>query len=57
MQMGDNESLGGFKRLFDGADFHNGLELSFSSTPEGQLAARIDSRDVSHARGQIGTFL
>lgn len=57
MQMGDNESLGEFKRLFDGADFHNGLELSFSSTPEGQLAARIDSRDLSHARGQIGTFL
>ena len=50
-QMGDKESLGEFKKLFDGAQFRNGLELSFSSTPEGALAARIDDKEV---RAQSG---
>ena len=47
-QMGDSDSLGDFKQLFSGADFHNGLELSFSSTQEGALATRIGDKEVQH---------
>ena len=46
MQLGDSSSLQDFKQLFQGADFHTGLELAFSSTPEGALAARIGDREV-----------
>ena len=41
------ESLPKFEQLFDGAQFRKGMELAFTSTKAGGLAARIDSRDVS----------
>jgi hypothetical protein len=40
------ESLPQFEQLFEGADFRKGMELAFTSTKAGGLAARIDSRDV-----------
>jgi hypothetical protein len=43
---GDVESLPQFEQLFDGTAFRKGLELAFTSTKAGGLAARIDSRDV-----------
>ena len=47
VQAGDAESLPKFEQLFDGAQFRKGMELAFTSTKAGGLAARIDSRDVS----------
>ena len=41
------ESLPKFEQFFDGAQFRKGMELAFTSTKAGGLAARIDSRDVS----------
>lgn len=46
VQLGDEGSLQDFKQLFTGADFHQGLELSFSSTPEGALSTRIGDKEV-----------
>lgn len=46
-QLGDEASLQDFKQLFSGADFHQGLELSFSSTPEGALSTRIGDKEVA----------
>jgi hypothetical protein len=46
-QAGDTESLPKFEQLFEGANFRKGMELAFTSTKSGGLAARIDSRDVS----------
>jgi len=48
---GDVESLPQFEQLFEGAEFKKGMELAFTSTKAGGLAARIDSRDV----GEVGS--
>jgi len=47
LQAGDKDSLPQFEQLFEGAEFRKGMELAFTNTKAGGLAARIDSRDVS----------
>ena len=47
MQAGDKQSMPEFERLFEGTEFRKGLELAFTSTKQGSLAARIDNKDVS----------
>lgn len=46
MQEGDTESLPQFEQLFEGAQFKKGMELAFTNTKSGGLAAKIDNRDV-----------
>ena len=36
-----------FEQLFEGAQFRKGMELAFTNTKSGGLAAKIDNRDVS----------
>ena len=48
-QAGDTASLPHFEQLFEGTQFRKGLELAFTSTKSGGLAARIDNRDVRSA--------
>lgn len=52
---GDVESLPQFEQLFEGADFRKGMELAFTSTKGGGLAARIDSRDVGEVNSPAFT--
>ncbi|KAK9806684.1 hypothetical protein WJX73_008043 [Symbiochloris irregularis] len=54
-QLGDESSLHDFKQLFSGADFHQGLELSFSSTPEGALSTRIGDKEVGAVKSPAFT--
>ena len=49
LQVGDTESFGKFEAMLKGAPFRKGLELGFTSTPEGGLAARVDNKDVRPA--------
>lgn len=46
MQVGDERSLAEFERLFEGVAFHKGLEMAFTSTKAGGLAAKIGDNDV-----------
>lgn len=46
LQEGDTESLPQFEQLFEGAQFRKGMELAFTNTKSGGLAAKIDNRDV-----------
>lgn len=47
LQVNDENSLVEFERLFEGVNFHKGLEMAFTSTKSGGLAARIGNSDVS----------
>ena len=46
-QVGDTESFAEFEGMMRQAPFRKGLELGFTSTPEGGLAARVDNQEVT----------
>jgi hypothetical protein len=46
LQTGDLGALDEFEALFKGAQFHKGLEMSFTNTKDGSLALRIGSKEV-----------
>lgn len=46
MQVGDVGSLDEFEGLFRGAHFYKGMEMVFTNTKRGDLALRIDGKEV-----------
>ncbi len=49
VQVGEDESsLVVFEKLFDGAQFRRGYDLTFSSTSSGALAVQIAGKEVMH---------
>ena len=45
-QAGDTESFAEFEGMMKKAPFHKGMEMGFTSTPDGGLAARVEGEEV-----------